>query len=174
MVYRILVAVIFLGVIGLSGKERNLSALAGFLTSRRAWRLHGPTAFILGAHWTPMVLGLAACGVVILSLGERGVPWLALSLAATFGGYVILRKRHRANSLESSQIDCLFLILPSLLIAGGQEALGVPTVLDFLLLIGGGLLTAFPMLWQGRALNRLPLSRAGARRGCCSAKGKPH
>lgn len=108
-----------------------------------------------------MALGLAAFGAVILSLGERGVPWLALSLAATFGGYVILRKRHRANSLESSQIDCLFLILPSLLIAGGQGVLGVPTLLDFLLLIGGGLLTALPMLWQGRALKRLPLSRAG-------------
>ena len=47
-----------------------------------------------------LAIGLAACGVAWLTWQAGQVPWIALLLAASFGGYGLLRKTAALGALE--------------------------------------------------------------------------
>jgi chloramphenicol-sensitive protein RarD len=91
---------------------------------------------------------LAALGVVALALSMGGVPWLALVLAFSFGGYGLLRKTARANALPGSTVETL-LMLP----------VGLGMVVGWLLATGP--ITALPLWWFANAARRLRLATLG-------------
>jgi chloramphenicol-sensitive protein RarD len=112
----------------------------------------------LGA-WQLLAVGLAVAAVLNLSLFGAGVPWLAISLALSFGFYGLVRKKIDVPSLHGLFVETL-LLLPlasgTLLFLPGLPNPAIPG--KFLLLFGSGLVTAAPLLLFGVAIRRLPLS----------------
>lgn len=113
-----------------------------------------------------IALVLAVAGVLIQLLVFGSLPWVALVLALSFGGYGLLRKRTEVDSVLGLFVETLIL-LPLALgyviwLWKSQElqfgAIGLGTDL---LLIAGGLVTTVPLLLFTTAARRLPLSMMG-------------
>ncbi len=110
--------------------------------------------------WQWLAVGLACCGVLNLALRGEGFPWLALSLAGSFGFYGLVRKKIDINSLHGLLLESVFLVPAALVIAlvmpGGNFA---PATWGLLSL--SGVFTAVPLLLFGGAVRRLSLSALG-------------
>jgi chloramphenicol-sensitive protein RarD len=97
------------------------------------------------AQWT--AVALAAAGVAYLTIVAGSPPWIALSLALSFGGYGLVRKVVKVESLPGLAIETL-LLLP--IAAGyllwcesaGNGAMGHADPATTAMLIGTGPLTA--------------------------------
>jgi chloramphenicol-sensitive protein RarD len=109
--------------------------------------------------------GLAAAGVILLTLQTGGFPWIALSLAGTFGFYGFAKKSAGIDSLEGLGAETL-LIAPlaaaylAFRHAGGEGAFQGPA-LRSALLVASGVVTALPLYWFARGAKLLPLSLMG-------------
>lgn len=110
--------------------------------------------------WQWLAVVIAAAAVINLALRGDRVPWIALSLAASFGFYGLLRKRVNINSLHGLFVETLVLL--PLAVTGlvwlptERPSLGTLGLLAFT-----GVLTAGPLLLFGAAVRRLKLSTIG-------------
>jgi len=114
--------------------------------------------------WSKGAIALAVAGVIIQAIAVGHVPWIALSLAASFGGYGILRKQLPVNALAGLLVECLVLFLPALLYLGLFEAQGhghffKPANAFWFILTGP--VTVLPLVLFAYAARRLPLSSLG-------------
>lgn len=112
-----------------------------------------------------LAVGLAAIGVTIEAIRVGGLPWISLSLAATFGFYGLMRKQLPLDSanglfLETACMTPLALGYLIWLSLNGQSHFGATMQVD-LLLAATGLVTAIPLLLFAIAARRLPLSTIG-------------
>jgi chloramphenicol-sensitive protein RarD len=107
-------------------------------------------------------LAVLVAAVAVLNLGFRavGFPWLALSLAGSFGFYGLVRKAVDINSLHGLTIESAILvpIAMVMLTVWHPSQIRLPT-LGILSL--SGVITAVPLLCFGAALRRLQLSTMG-------------
>jgi chloramphenicol-sensitive protein RarD len=116
------------------------------------------------AQWAP--LGLAAAGVLYLTILYGSLPWIALVLAFTFATYGLVKKLAPLNALHSLTIETGLLFLPAsgylLWVAQSGEGAFIQqgTAATFLLAIAG-VITAIPLLLFGAAARRVPLSTLG-------------
>ncbi|MFF4624970.1 EamA family transporter RarD [Nonomuraea jabiensis] len=113
-----------------------------------------------------VAVGFGALAVLVLTLDYGRLPWIALTLAVSFGVYGLLKKRANVPATESLAIETLVLILPALgyiffLHAGGQGTFTGQGLGHALLLVGGGVATAIPLIFFGAAAIRVPLSTMG-------------
>jgi chloramphenicol-sensitive protein RarD len=113
-----------------------------------------------------IAIGLALAGVAILTWRAGHVPWISLVLAVTFGGYGLVRKLVRVESLVGSTVETVVVapiaaIYLAILAARGGGALGHADPTTELLLISTGVVTALPLLLFTSAARRLPLSTLG-------------
>lgn len=109
---------------------------------------------------------LAAAGVAYLVFSFGRLPWIALTLALTFGFYGLIRKKVRVESLPGLGIEMALLSLPALgflLVRHGQGdgALGTMGLEVDLLLVGAGAVTAVPLLLFAFCARRLRLVEVG-------------
>jgi chloramphenicol-sensitive protein RarD len=112
-----------------------------------------------------VAVGLAACGVLWLTVSEGSVPWIGLVIAVTFSLYGLLRKTAALGALEGLSVETmlllpaagLFLLLPD---AGSSHAFGSNISLS-LLLMAAGPVTAIPLLMFAYGARRIPLSLVG-------------
>ena len=110
-------------------------------------------------------VGLAAIGVAIFIWRIGTVPWIALTLAISFGIYGSLRKSAAVNPTVGLTVETL-LIAP---LAVGLISYGATTgtahwgqsSLITALFIGCGVITSLPLLWFNTAAKRLRLSTLG-------------
>jgi chloramphenicol-sensitive protein RarD len=110
--------------------------------------------------WQWVAVAVAASGVVNLALRGNGVPWLALSLAASFGLYGLVRKKLNINSLHGLLVETLLLVpVAVVVLVVSRSTSYTPHLLGLLSL--SGVITAVPLLMFGAALRRLPLSTMG-------------
>lgn len=110
-------------------------------------------------------VGLAGIGVLVLTIGYGTLPWIALALAMTWGGYSLIKKQLGLGALESLSVETLVALIPSsiyiiYLHGRGSESFGT-SLSTSLLLIGGGFATVIPLLLFNGATNRLPLVTVG-------------
>lgn len=115
-------------------------------------------------QWT--AVALAAAGVGVLVVGHGGFPWISLSLALSFGGYGLLRKKAGYATTLGLCVETVLLALialPCLLIlaACGAGALGTVNGQTTLLLLAAGPVTVAPLLMFLEANRRLRLSTVG-------------
>ena len=109
---------------------------------------------------------IAAAGTVYLAWDMGKPPWIAITLAISFGVYGLLRKRLRVGPMLGLLWETALMFLPALAyllwLAGqsSQEFLHVSINID-LLLIGSGLATVLPLIWFNMAAQKLPLSILG-------------
>lgn len=116
--------------------------------------------------WQLVAFLLAAAGVLIQTINFGQVPWIALSLALTFGFYGLAKKLiHIAPSMELT-FETLF-VVPAALIyliylqQAGVAAFGTESWLTTLLLIGTGVVTAVPLLFFAEGAQRISLTMVG-------------
>jgi chloramphenicol-sensitive protein RarD len=112
-----------------------------------------------------MAVGLAALGVVLLVIRVGRFPWLALTLAFSFGSYGLVRKRAAIDPVvgllvETSLLAPLAALLIGLRAWQGTGGLGrdAPTTL---LLLLAGVITALPLIWFAHGVRNLRLATMG-------------
>ncbi len=115
-------------------------------------------------QWLPV--GLATLGVLYLTLQYGRLPWIALSLAFSFGFYGLIKKVAPLGSLNGLTLETLLLSLPALgyLLAlefSGQGVFLHTTWENNLLLVLVGIVTAVPLLLYGVAARSIPLWMLG-------------
>lgn len=117
------------------------------------------------AQWA--AVAFAAAGVLWLTLVAGRPPWVALSLAFSFGVYGLIRKTASLGALEGLALENLLLapiVVPALAWwtwAHGDSVLrsGDWGLIGWILLSGP--LTAAPLLFFAAAARRLPLATLG-------------
>lgn len=110
-----------------------------------------------------LAVGIATVGVLALVIGQGVLPWIALTLALSFGGYGMLRKKAGLNPALGLAVETLLLAPVALLflVALGGGALGrIDGQTDALLLLAGPI-TVAPLLMFLEAGQRLRLSTVG-------------
>ena len=117
------------------------------------------------AQWIAVVI--ATLGVVWLTLHYGSFPWIALSLAASFGLYGLIRKLVAVDSVPGLGVESLYLA-PFALAAlawietrGGSGFFGSWGWRLDALLVFGGALTALPLIGFSYAVRRIPYSTIG-------------
>ena len=110
-------------------------------------------------------VGVATLGVAVLTVDYGRLPWIALGLAFSWGGYGLVKKQLGLGALEGLSIETLIssgAYLAYLIWLGnqGEGQFGVSWKIT-LLFIGVGAVTAIPLLLFNGATNRLPLTLIG-------------
>ena len=132
-----------------------LSVLMGVFFLRERLRL---------AQWIPVVL--AAIGVAYLTFTYGRLPWIALSLAFSFGFYGLVKKLAPLGSLYGLTLETGILFVPAVIYLGIAQANSTAAFLHSgvtadLLMIGAGVVTTIPLLLFASAAKQIPLSMIG-------------
>ena len=112
------------------------------------------------AQWIPVLL--AAIGVTYLTFVYGRLPYIALSLALSFGLYGLVKKLSPLGSLYGLTIETGILFIPALLYLIVMQAKNTASFLNTgitsdLLMIGAGLVTTVPLLMFASAARSIPL-----------------
>ena len=116
--------------------------------------------------WQWVAIGIALCGVVFLTLGYGAFPWIALTLATTFGFYRLLRKTASLEALEGLALETAVLSVPALaylvyLELTGAASFGHTATATDVLLAFTGIATALPLLLFAYAARKVTLATVG-------------
>jgi chloramphenicol-sensitive protein RarD len=116
------------------------------------------------AQWT--ALGIGGLAVAVLTVDYGRLPYLALTLAVSFGGYGLVKKRLGLPAAEGLFVESGVLALPALAYLGwltwrSDGTFGHVSVWHTVLLVLAGAATAVPLLMFAGAANRLPLTVLG-------------
>ncbi len=116
------------------------------------------------AQW--LALAVALAGVLYLTFSYGAFPWIALTLAFSFGVYGLLRKTATLNSAEGLFVETAVLFVPALGFLlfhelRGTGALGHVDGLTTLLLIGAGAATSIPLILFASGARRVTLTTMG-------------
>ncbi|HVI24615.1 MAG TPA: EamA family transporter RarD [Xanthomonadaceae bacterium] len=121
-------------------------------------------------QWTS--IAIATAGVLWLTVHYGDFPWIALSLAASFSAYGLVRKLVGVPPVRGLGVESLYLVLPALAVLlwgeahgdGGFVAHGATPAWGLgasALLVLGGALTALPLIGFADAVRRIPFSLVG-------------
>jgi chloramphenicol-sensitive protein RarD len=115
--------------------------------------------------WQLASVALAAIGVAVLTFQYGSFPWIALSLAFSFGVYGLAKKLTNYEAmvgltLETLVITPLALIYLAVLLVNGSLSFG-GSFSTSLLLMGAGAATAIPLLYFAKGTKLIPLSMVG-------------
>ncbi len=132
-----------------------LSVLLGVIFLRERLRL---------AQWVPVAL--AAAGVTYLTIVYGRPPWIALSLAFTFGFYGFVKKLAPLGSLYGLTLETAIVFPVALIYLAATEFNGTGAFLhqgSFIdvVLIGAGAVTTIPLLMFATAAKQIPLTVIG-------------
>lgn len=115
-------------------------------------------------QWIP--IALAAIGVIYLTVTYGSLPWIALTLAFSFGLYGMVKKTAPLNSLYGLTLETGLLFIPALVFlifseTTGQGAFLHSGPLEDWMMVGAGLVTTVPLLLFSSAAPRVPLTTIG-------------
>lgn len=112
----------------------------------------------------------ATVGVFIISWDQGHLPWIALFLGFSFSCYGLIKKLNPVSGLHSNQFETVVLLPLSVAILFFMNSLigtpstvveGTASVATILLLMGGGIITGFPLIFFAEAAQRLPFYMLG-------------
>jgi chloramphenicol-sensitive protein RarD len=111
-------------------------------------------------------IATAAGGVLFLTISYGQLPWIALTLAFTFGFYGLLKKHGTLHSMQGLTIETGTLLLPALALLFFRETSGADSLVSYgwgktLLLLSTGVVTVLPLVWFASAARLIPLSLLG-------------
>ena len=114
-----------------------------------------------------LALGVGLIAVIVLTLDYGRPPWIAITLALSFGTYSLAKNKVGKNvgALQSFTIESA-MVLPVAIIQLAVVASFGPVMIlagpiQASVLIGYGILTAVPLILFGAAARRLPLAMMG-------------
>jgi chloramphenicol-sensitive protein RarD len=117
------------------------------------------------AQW--MAIAVAVLGVSWLTWQAGTVPWIALALAFSFGGYGLLRKTAALGALEGLSFETMVLFPVAaayvvwLTVHGQNAFINTGSTSTRLLLAAAGPITAIPLLLFASGARQIPLSALG-------------
>lgn len=116
--------------------------------------------------WQWAAIGIAAAGVVFLTVTYGQLPWIALALALTFALYGLIKKRARLDALRGMAMETACMFLPALIFllyrsSTGHGSVGAVSPAETLLLMGTGVVTVLPLYWFASAAHLIPLALLG-------------
>lgn len=116
------------------------------------------------SQWLPV--GIAAVGVFYLTIQYHSLPWIALTLAFSFGFYGLVKKIAPLSSFYGLTLETMVLFLPAVLYLTSQEmngrgSFGHGTVMLTVLVVLTGIVTVIPLLMFGSAARLVPLWTMG-------------
>ncbi len=111
-------------------------------------------------------VAIAAVAVIVLTLEYGRLPYIALTLAFSFGLYGLVKKRANVGGTQSLAIETALLVLPAVAYLLWLAAEDRGTFLSegpghAALLLGAGIATAVPLMLFGAATIRIPLITVG-------------
>ncbi|GAB6256566.1 EamA family transporter RarD [Peribacillus sp. N1] len=108
---------------------------------------------------------LAGIGVLILGIHFGTIPWISLVLAMTFGLYGLAKKMIKAEAAIGLTLETMMvtpLALGYLIYLMNRSEMQFFTAgSTSLLLVGGGIVTALPLLYFAKGAEKIPLSMLG-------------
>ncbi|GAA0437474.1 protein RarD [Actinoplanes capillaceus] len=113
-----------------------------------------------------VAVGIGVLAVAILTLDYGRLPYIALTLAVSFGCYGLIKKRMSLPPAEGAFVESGVLALPALAyltwlnLSGGAD-FGHVSVTHTVLMMLSGVATAIPLLLFAAAANRVPLVGLG-------------
>ncbi|WP_427172200.1 EamA family transporter RarD [Arthrobacter sp. 92] len=127
--------------------------------------------FVLKEKLRPLqwaAVGIGFIAVVVLTFSYGKLPWIALTLAFSFGLYGFVKKRigPRADAITSLTMETVVLTPLAaatmiFLAVSGTATLGANGAGHFWLLAASGIITAVPLLFFGASARRLPMTTIG-------------
>jgi len=128
-------------------------------------------AFLLGViifreKYTALQLvavGLAFTGLLVSIIAYGRVPIISISLALSFGAYGVLKKKANADPNSGIAIESLIITPFALIFAFAfmTDSMRVVSTTEWILLVGGGIATAVPLVMYSRAVNDIPFITVG-------------
>jgi chloramphenicol-sensitive protein RarD len=117
-------------------------------------------------QWAAVGIGFVAVAVLTVSYGK--LPWIALTLAFSFGLYGFVKNRvgRKVDAVTSLSVETMVLapLAGVTMVVLGLSGSATLTTLGpghFWLLAASGVLTAVPLLFFGASARRLPLTTIG-------------
>lgn len=117
-------------------------------------------------QWAAVGIGFVAVGVLTYSYGK--LPWIALTLAFSFGLYGFVKKRvgPKVDAVTSLSVETMVLapfaaVTMVVLAVNGSATLTTQGAGHFWLLLASGVITAVPLLFFGASARRLPMTTIG-------------
>jgi chloramphenicol-sensitive protein RarD len=113
-----------------------------------------------------VAVGIAAVAVAVLTIDYGRPPWIALTLAVTFGLYGVMKKLVRVEAAPGLFVETALVAVPAgivlaVLHSSGDGTFGNAGTGHTLLLMSSGIATAIPLLLFAAAARRIPLSTVG-------------
>lgn len=113
-----------------------------------------------------IAIAVASAGVLYLTFQYGALPWIALTLAFSFGTYGLIKKTAPLNSIDGLTMETLFMFLPAFIYilfvqTNGAGSFGTASTQTTLLLALTGVVTAVPLILFAAAARRIPLSTVG-------------
>lgn len=118
------------------------------------------------AQW--IAVGIAFVAVLVIVIGYGAFPWIALTLAASFGCYGLVKNRigPAVDAVSGLTLETVWLApvaVVQLIVVGATSGitLGTAGPLHAVLLLSVGIVTAIPLLLFAAGTRRAPLSVVG-------------
>lgn len=113
-----------------------------------------------------LAVAIASVGVAYITWAFGALPWIALTLALSFGTYGLLRKMAVVPAVDGLAIESSVLFLPALaylflMETRGLGSFGHLALSTSLLLVIGGAVTALPLVLFAYGARRIPLATVG-------------
>ncbi|WP_082579351.1 EamA family transporter RarD [Arthrobacter sp. Soil736] len=117
-------------------------------------------------QWAAVGIGFIA--VIVLTFSYGKLPWIALTLAVSFGLYGFVKKRvgPRVDAITSLTVETIVLAPLAaatmiFLAVSGSASLASHGAGHFWLFVSSGVITAVPLLFFGASARRLPMTTIG-------------
>ena len=115
-----------------------------------------------------VAIGISAVAVLVLAINYGQFPFIALTLAFSFGFYGLVKKQvgGRVDAVSGLTIETAWLSVPAavaliMLASSGVLTIGSDNVLQTVAMLCAGIVTAVPLLFFAAAARRLPLTYLG-------------
>lgn len=118
--------------------------------------------------WQWVAVGISVVAVLVLAIGYGQPPWIALTLALSFGVYGLLKNRMGPRvtavaglTLETAWLTPIAIVVLAVIASSGALTMGRDGLGHAALLGLAGVVTAVPLLLFAAAARRLPLTVMG-------------
>jgi chloramphenicol-sensitive protein RarD len=117
-------------------------------------------------RWQWFAVGLGTVAVIVLTIDYGRPPWIALTLASTFGLYGLVKKRLNLNPADGLLVESSVMAVPAVIALATLSITGTATVGTIspghtALVFASGAITAVPLLMFAGAANRIPMVGLG-------------
>lgn len=115
--------------------------------------------------WKKISMVFAVCGLMVMIIGYREIPMIAVGLGLTFATYSAIKKSVFISPIQSLLYETIFITPVALIFILHFERSGIGAMeaggFKFFLLMFAGLATAVPLTLFSFAANKLPLITLG-------------